>query len=196
MSSGKSTVAGFIKKTRPDALVLDVDTIARGLYEKYPAIKHRLRDTFGDNIFKEDGHVDFGRLAGIVFSSRKQLIRLNRIMFPWIRKEVGKIAGSVSVSGHIIIDAAVLFGAKLDILCHHIILVEADEKTRKKFLKHKKISHNDIELKVKGQHIEINQNRVDFTIINDGNLETLLSKTLKIIEEIEGREKRDAEGKV
>jgi dephospho-CoA kinase len=176
--------------------VLDVDTIARGLYEKYPAIKHRLRRTFGDNIFKEGGHVDFGRLAGIVFSSRKQLFRLNRIMFPWIRKEVSKIIGSASGSGHIIIDAAVLFGARLDILCHHIILVESDEKTRKKFLKDKKFSDDDIELKVKGQHIEINKERVGFTIINDGDLEKLFRKTSNTMEEIEDREKDNAAGKV
>lgn len=176
--------------------MLDVDTIARGLYEKYPAIKHSLGRAFGENIFKEDGHVDFSRLAGIVFSSRKQLFRLNRIMFPWIRKEVSKIIASAEGSGHIIIDAAVLFGAGLDILCDHIILVESDEKTRKKFLRDKKLTDNDIELKVKGQHIEINRERVGFTIKNDGNLETLFHKTSNTMEEIEGREKDNAAGKV
>lgn len=117
-------------------------------------------------------------------------------MFPRIRKEVKKIAGSTGGPGHILIDAAVLFGAKLDALCDYIILVECDEETRKKFLKDKKPGDNDIELKIKGQHIEIDKKCIDFIIINDGDLEALLHKTLSIMKEIEGKEKRDAERKV
>jgi dephospho-CoA kinase len=110
-------------------------------------------------------------------------------MFPRIRAEVKSTVVSHKNSGHIVIDAAVLFGAKLDILCDYIILVESNEKNRKNFLKNKKFSDNEIELKVKGQHIEINKNCVDHIIINDGDMENLLRETVRIMEEIRGREK-------
>ena len=128
-------------------------------------------------------------LSRRVFSNKKQLLKLNRIMFPRIRSEIKSMVMSQKSTGHIIIDAAVLFGAKLDILCDYIILVESDEKNRKNFLKNKKFSHNEIELKMKGQHIKINKNCVDFTIINDGDKRELLAQTKSIIKEIVNREK-------
>lgn len=110
-------------------------------------------------------------------------------MFPRIRSEIKSMVMSQKSTGHIIIDAAVLFGAKLDILCDYIILVESDEKNRKNFLKNKKFSHNEIELKVKGQHIEINDNCVDYIIINNGDMKYLLEETIRVIDDIGGRGK-------
>ena len=189
ISSGKSTVAGFIKETCENASILDVDCIAKGLYEKYPEIKMELKSAFGKDIFNNDGTICFEMLARIVFSNKKELFKINRIMFPRIRTEVKSMVISQKNTGLTVIDAAVLFGAKLDILCDYIILVESDEKNRKNFLKNKKFSDNEIELKVKGQHIEINKNCVDYIIINDGDMKNLLTETRKIMEEIGGREK-------
>ena len=189
ISSGKSTIAGFIREICPNTIILDVDRIAKGLYEKYPEIKNELKIAFGKDILESGGGVNYHMLARIVFSRKEELFKLNRIMFPRIRTEVKSLIMSVRDSGHIVIDAAVLFGAKLDILCDYIILVESDERSRKKFLKNKKIDNNEIELKVKGQHIEINENCVDHIIINDGNMKNLLNETRKVMEEIGSREK-------
>jgi dephospho-CoA kinase len=189
ISSGKSTVAGFIEETCDNAVILDVDSIAKCLYEKYPEIKNELKSAFGKDVIKNDGTVYFGMLSRIVFSNKKELFKLNRIMFPRIRTEVKNAVKTNKDSGYIVIDAAILFGAKLDILCDFIILVESNEKNRKNFLKNKKISDNEIELKVKGQHIDINENCVDYIIINDGDMKNLLRETIKIMEEIGSREK-------
>jgi dephospho-CoA kinase len=189
ISSGKSTVAGFIEEICSNSVILDVDIIAKDLYEKYPEIKNELKSTFGKAVIKSDGTVYFEMLAKIVFSNKKELFKLNRIMFPRIRSEVKNKVITNKTSGHIVIDAAVLFGAKLDILCDYIILVESSDKIRKNFLKNKKISDNEIELKVKGQHIEIKKNCVDYIIINDGDMKNLLRETAMIIEEIRSREK-------
>jgi dephospho-CoA kinase len=170
-------------------VILDVDSIAKGLYEKYPEIKNELKSAFGKNIFKSDNTVYFEMLARIVFSNKKELFKLNRIMFPRIRAEVKSIVISRENTKYIVIDAAVLFGAKLDILCDYIILVESIEKNRKNFLKNKKFSDNEIELKVKGQHIEINRNSVDYIIINDGDVKNLLQETIKVMDDIGSREK-------
>jgi dephospho-CoA kinase len=189
ISSGKSTVADFIKEACGDVVILDVDTIARGLYEKYPGTRKELKNAFGKDVLRSDGTVYFDMLARIVFSTKKELFKLNRIMFPRIRAEVKSMVMSIEGPGHIVIDAAVLFGAKLDMLCDYIILVESDEKTRKNFLKNKKLRDNEIELKVKGQHIEINRNSIDYIIINDGNIKNLLHETVRVLDDIEGRGK-------
>jgi dephospho-CoA kinase len=189
ISSGKSTVAGFIKETCENTSILDVDSIAKGLYEKYPEIKMELKSAFGKDIFNSDGTLHFEMLARIVFSNKKELFKINRIMFPRIRAEVKNMVMSRKNPGYTVIDAAVLFGAKLDILCDYIIQVKSDGKNRKIFLKNKKFSDNEIELKVKGQHIEINENCVDYIIINDGDMKNLLHETTKVMDDIGSREK-------
>ena len=96
------------------------------------------------------------------------------------------------MNDYIIIDAAVLFDAKLDLLCDFIILVDADESLRKTFLKNKNLNDNEIELRIQGQHIKINESRVDFRIINDGKIENLRKKTLNIFEAVK---KKNINGK-
>ncbi|GAF90265.1 unnamed protein product, partial [marine sediment metagenome] len=55
---------------------------------------------------------------------------------------------------------------------------------------------NEIELKIKGQHIKINKSRVDFHIANDGRVESLKEKTLDIFKEVEIKKKnKDKDGK-
>jgi dephospho-CoA kinase len=179
----------MIRKICGDVIILDIDSLAKELYEKYPEIKSQVKDTFGESILSRDNTVIYNRLAELVFSSRSELLKLNRIMFPYMRMEVKRLLRSLSSHKYIIIDAAVLFGAKLDIICDHIILVDSDEKTRKNFLKNKKLRDNEIELKIRGQHIEINNNSVDYLIINDGNKEILLDKTIKVMKDIESIEK-------
>lgn len=189
-------MAGFIKESGSNVLIVDVDSVARGIYEKYPDSKDELKGAFGDDVIGSDGHVDRSRLARTVFSKKEDLFRLNRIVFPRLRLEMSSILASSDKYRHIIIDAAVLFGAKLDIVCDYIIHVTSDEKTRKKFMKNKKLSDNEIELKVKGQHIEINESRVDFTIKNDGDMKKLLRESAEILADIESREERNGEKQV
>ena len=117
-------------------------------------------------------------------------------MFPLIRREIRSMVKSDKDNDYIIIDAAVLFDAKLDILCDFIVLVDTDERLRKTFLKNKNLNDNEIELRIEGQHIKINESRVDFRIINDGGIENLKKKTLNIFKAVEKKNKnKDKDGK-
>jgi len=189
ISSGKSTVADFLKKSGGNIKIIDVDETAKSLYGKYPEIKLKVKRVFGKDIFDKKNNIIFTKLAERVFSKEEDLMKLNRIMFPYIRKEIKKLIGSAGDYNHVIIDAAVLFGAKLDLLCDYIILVDSDKEKRKKFLKNKNLSDDEIELRIRGQHIKINNGRVDYTIINSGDEKRLLEKACSIISDIDKREK-------
>ena len=192
ISSGKSTVASIMEKAKDRTWVLDADDIAKDIYNKNTAIKADLKKTFGPDIIDDNKNILYGKLAEIVFSSQIELSKLNRLMFPLIRREIKSMIKSDTVNDYIIIDAAVLFDAKLDLLCDFIILVDADESLRKTFLKNKNLNDNEIELRIQGQHIKINESRVDFRIINDGKIENLRKKTLNIFEAVE---KKNINGK-
>ena len=171
--------------------VLDVDTVAKGIYKKNTGIKADLKKTFGPEIIDDNKNILYGKLAKIVFSDQIELSKLNRLMFPLIRREIKSMIKSDKDNDYIIIDAAVLFDAKLDLLCDFIVLVDTERNLRKTFLKNKNLNDNEIELRIEGQHIKINESRVDFRIINDGGIENLKKKTLNIFKAVEKKNKKD-----
>ncbi len=196
ISSGKSTVASIMEKAEDRIRVLDVDAVAKDIYKKNTGIKDDLKKTFGPDIIDDNRNIIYRKLANIVFSDQIELSKLNRLMFPLIRREIKSMIKSDKDNNYIIIDAAVLFDAKLDLLCDFIVLVDTDEELRKTFLKNKNLNDNEIELRIEGQHIKINKSRVDFRIINDSRTENLRKKTLNIFETVKKMNKNiDHNGK-
>jgi dephospho-CoA kinase len=109
--------------------VIDVDRLGHdALLEK----KVTLVQTFGTNILEHpelpsemaENTVNRKKLAGIVFSSRKQLNRLNSIVHPWMVERTRRLAEE-SPSERILINAALLYEMGLAALCSKIILVTA-----------------------------------------------------------------------
>ena len=185
IATGKSTVGNYIKKIRDRVLLINEDNVAKDIYSKDKNILPKLKKTIGKDIFDKEGKIIYKVLADKVFSDRGELTKLNHLMFPLLRNEIENIIKSSDDRQYIIIDAAVLFNCGLDLLCDWVIGVDADIKLRKNYLKNKNISENDIELRIKGQHIKINKKRIDFKIKNAGTLDDLhkqVEEILKIIE--------------
>ncbi|MFZ3106756.1 MAG: dephospho-CoA kinase [Candidatus Hydromicrobium sp.] len=184
IASGKSTVSRYIKKIKKNTLILDVDKVAKNIYSKNPVILNELRKIFGDEVFNSDGDLIYKSLAEKVFSSKTELEKLNRLMFPLIRSEVKNILNENRDKNYIIIEAAILFDCKLDLMCDYIILVDTSDERRKIFLKNKNFLDDDIELRIEGQHIKINKKKVNFIINNNNSKESLLKKVEKILKNI------------
>ncbi|PIU29490.1 MAG: dephospho-CoA kinase [Candidatus Hydromicrobium americanum] len=184
IASGKSTVSRYIKKIKKNTLILDVDKVAKNIYSKNPEILNELRKIFGDEVFNSDGDLIYKSLAEKVFSSKTELEKLNRLMFPLIRSEVKNILNENRDKNYIIIEAAILFDCKLDLMCDYIILVDNSEERREIFLKNKNFLDDDIELRIEGQYIKINRKKVNFIINNNNSKESLLKKVEKIFKNI------------
>ena len=168
IATGKSTVRDHIKTIRERVLAIDADSVAKGIYAKDKDVPARLKKIFGEDIFDIEGKIIYTALADKVFSDRGELKKLNQLMFPLLRKEIENIIRNSKDRQYIVIDAAVLFDCRLDLFCDRIILIDAGINLRKNYLKNKNLSENDIELRMKGQHIDIDKQKVDFTIKNTG----------------------------
>ena len=185
-ASGKSTIGKYIKKQIGNTLFIDVDKVAKDIYCKNQNVRLGLVECFGKNVCSFDGAVNYKLLAEKVFSSKKELARLNDLMFGLIEQEIQKILKANRDKRCIIIDAAILFGSNLYKQCDCIIWVKAGKKRRNNFLKlkNKHFSDEDIELRLEGQHIKIIQKLVNFEICNNSSLEDLYNKVNIIIPEI------------
>jgi dephospho-CoA kinase len=183
-ASGKSTVSGYIKKIRKGTLVVDVDKLAKSIYRRKPEILYKLAELFGKEIFDAKGNLVFKRLGEKVFSSKKELTRLNNLMFPLIKSEVKKILSKNNKMRYIVIDAAIMFDCGLDEFCDYIILVNNSFERRKIFLKENGYSDEEIKLKIEGQYIKINESRLDFVIDNNGTKKSLMDEVRKRLKRI------------
>ncbi|MBN1299415.1 MAG: dephospho-CoA kinase, partial [Actinobacteria bacterium] len=177
-----TTAAKHLKKILDDALLINVDKVAKDIYCNNIALLEDMQKCFGSSVFLDDGSIDYRALGKIVFSSEKNLKKLNMIMFPEIKKSVGLIIKQNKSRKNIIIDAAVLFDAGLDKFCNITILVKAPFDRRKNLLKSRcSLSDFEIDQRLNGQKLYIDESSVSHVIENNGSKIDFVKKIEDII---------------
>ncbi|MGM0365825.1 MAG: dephospho-CoA kinase [Actinomycetota bacterium] len=186
IGSGKTTAASILEKKIKSSVIIDVDSLAKEIYEADEDILKNIRAVFGDEVFTGEG-LNYSALADRVFNDSAELKKLNRLMFPLIRNEVRNQLKENQEKKFLLLDAAVLFNCKLDVLCDYILWVNASKSTRKKYLLSKGIAEEEAEMKIRGQKIRINRSLVDFKIDNNGDKEKLESLCERAVRDILSR---------
>ena len=120
--SGKTTIARMFKKK--GAYIIDADSICHSLIQpSKPAYKKILRD-FGKAILKKDNSIDRKKLAKIVFEDEKKLKTLNRLLHPYVIKEIDRLIRLNRDKRIIIVDAPLLIESGLHKKMDKIIVVK------------------------------------------------------------------------
>lgn len=137
IGSGKSSVAAWLAARR-NVAVLDGDEAGHRVLAR-PDVKQQLRKQFGDSIFDEQGAVNRGALAKMVFGptpeQRQARTRLERIVHPAIRELLSERINEFRNSHHVeavLLDAAVLFEAGWNDLCDAVVFIDAPDSDRLK----------------------------------------------------------------
>jgi dephospho-CoA kinase len=179
--SGKSTAAVYIKDNLGNALVIDVDKVAKDIYRIDPEVCAKISKGFSGCV-SDKGKIDFSALAKKVFSDPHELEKLNRLMFPRIKKRVKEIIKD-NPANILIIDAAVLFESGLDILCDYIVLVRAPKNKRLALLELDEPGKDPAELalRVEGQRLRDLPEKADYVLDNSEDLDSLYRKLDRII---------------
>jgi dephospho-CoA kinase len=86
IGSGKSTVSALL--TEHGAVIVDADQIARDLQEPGSPVLDRMAERFGAHIIRDDGSLDRGAVAAIVFNDEQALADLNGIVHPAMQSEI------------------------------------------------------------------------------------------------------------
>ena len=130
IGAGKSAVAAELAAM--GCVLIDADRVGHEMLGRADA-RREIRQRWGDGVFGPDGNVDRKALAKRVFADPDELVALNGILHPLMRRRMAaRIADAQadpSAAG-VALDAAVLFEAGWDDLCTHTVFVSAPASQR------------------------------------------------------------------
>ena len=187
IGAGKSTVRKLLKAK--GAAVIDADSVAHEVADNSLSCLTDIVEHFSCMVLDEKGKLNRRALGRIVFSDRKKLALLNKIMFPYI---VSAIKGQVTAYEQagaqiIVIDGATLIESGCAKMCSVLVSVTADEETRLTRIIHRDgISKRDAVRRVSAQNPEEFYIKAsDYVIKNNGTPGDLERAAKKVLDEIE-----------
>lgn len=116
---GKSTVLKILQKDY-DAKVLIADEIGHTAMQPGNEAYEEIREAFGAEILLSDGRVNRTALAEIVYADEKKLVRLNRIIHPYVLRVIRQRLSEWEKEPLIVIETAILFETGCDALCEQV----------------------------------------------------------------------------
>jgi dephospho-CoA kinase len=195
IACGKSTVAGmFVKK---GAYLIDFDELAHKVQEQGKPAWQRVVDLFGKEILGRDGIIDRIKLGNIVFTDKKKLTELNKIVHPFVYQEWDAKLQMISKDDlHAIVlsDIPLLFEGRK----HHLfdltmlVLIEPEEQISR-LMARNHISREKAQNRLKSQMpIKEKIALADIVIDNTGSVsetEKIVNKTWRKLLQIEKTKK-------
>lgn len=179
--SGKSAAAGYFREL--GARVIDADKIGHGLLEKGSPCHAKVIKAFGPSIVT-GGRIDRKALGKIVFENKREMGKLNKIVHPYLLKEIKNKIEKIKNDGFrglVITDAALIvpwgLQKKLDVL----IVVDSPVKTRLDRLAAKGIALTQAR-RIMASQLPVSKlkRKADIVILNNGSLSGLKKKVKMI----------------
>lgn len=171
IASGKSTVSKYLMTK--GIKVIDADQISRDVI-KNPELFKALIANFGQQILNPDGTLQRAALGQIVFNSPNELLKLNRLMDPFIRQAIFADIEHYRLAGEkvVVIDAPTLFEAGYQAVMDKVIVVYVPENIQLiRLMQRNKLSQADAEKRIKAQlSIETKKDLADYIIDNQGDI--------------------------
>ena len=173
--SGKGVVGSLF--SAHGYIAIDTDKVYREITDNKSHCLDALVCEFGGTILTKNASLDRRKLAGIVFSDKEKLKKLNAITHKYILDEVRNIINTAKCEGYsgALVDAPLLYESGFYKECDVVIAVIADKQVRiSRIIERDSISREEAERRINSQlSDEILCTRVDYVIENNGALEEI-----------------------
>ncbi|MDO4311915.1 MAG: dephospho-CoA kinase [Eubacteriales bacterium] len=136
VGAGKSEVLNYLAR-KHGAVICQADIVARNLEKKGTICYRQIVEHFGTDILQENGRIDRGRLAEVVFGNADELQILNGIVHPAVKKRIIRLIREEEKKGKelFILEAALLLEDHYDEICDETWYIYTEDGVRKKRLK-------------------------------------------------------------
>lgn len=186
IASGKSTVSNLFRKYGIE--IVDADKVAKEVSEKKESIE-KISNIFGKDILDSDGKIVREKLREKAFKNRELLQELNKIIHPQVMEYFKRKKEENSKDEILIFDIPLLYEAKMEYLCDKIIVVGVDVQKQIRRVVARDGSSEELVKKIIFNQMPLNEKikKADIVIMNDGTLDELEEKVMKIYRELKER---------
>lgn len=188
IGSGKSLVCKLLTD-RYGIPVYEADARVKSLYSEFPQMLEDIEHALGVSLRNEYGCLVKQRLADVIFSDSNALHKVEEILFPYLRKDFADWAGDHGKEVVAFESATVLEKPQFDGFGDIVLLVDAPLKLRiERACLRDGRSESEIMERISAQPLMNrlsegeSHDRVDYTIVNDSDLEDLNGKLALFIE--------------
>jgi dephospho-CoA kinase len=184
MGSGKSTITQILKN-KENVEVVDGDILAREMVQK-PEVLKVLVKSFGEDILDQEGRLNRGRLADIVFNGGQDQVRaLNQIMHKPIGLEIKRRVREMK-SKIVLVDVALPVYEGFVDTCDQIwCVLSKREKRVQRILERDGLDVSRVNKRMGFQPSEEDYKSIsDKVILNDGTLKDLENKVESLWDEL------------
>ena len=187
IGSGKSSLAALF--ARWGARVVDADRIGREVVQKNPALLRKLVRVFGADILAKPGALHRERLAAHAFASPVAKRKLDRLVHPYLLRELRhKVHEAARTGRMVVIDAALLLDWHMDKEVDAVVLVHASRKIRTARLASRGISPKDAVARERAQlSYKTYLQRSHYVIFNSGSKADLRAKAYRLWHRLVGK---------
>lgn len=186
IASGKSTVSNLFRKYGIE--IVDADKVAKEVREKKESIE-KISNIFGKDILDSDGKIVREKLREKAFKNRELLQELNKIIHPQVMEYFKRKKEENSKDEILIFDIPLLYEAKMEYLCDKIIVVGVDVQKQIRRVVARDGSSEELAKKIIFNQMPLDEKikKADIVIMNDGTLDELEAKVMKIYRELKER---------
>ncbi len=182
IGSGKTTAAKVFEKLGVPIYI--ADDKARMLTAENEQILSYIRETYGDEMFDDNGALNRKALGEAVFGNKERLDALNKVIHPLVAQDFKSWVAEQSFP-YVLKEAAVLFESGTYTDCNYVILVVAPRESRiERVMKRSGLSREDIENRMQHQWSDEDKMALSDFVIYNGDENDLISQIYDIHEDI------------
>ena len=188
IGSGKTTVGDYLRSKGYE--VVDTDQIARDVVKPGEPALNIVRETFGDQVFHEDGTLDRARLASMVFRDAKLKAKLEAILHPAIWEKVERLTSDRKI---VFVEVPLLYEANWQDRFDYVIVIVADDHIRlERILQRDRFTELEAKAKMAAQMPQEEKALMaDFVVDNSGDFSHTKKQIEQILKDIGGSHEKD-----
>lgn len=186
IASGKSLVSKLLSEE--GAIVIDADAVGHEAYARGSGCYDEVVAAFGPDVLGPDKEIDRKALGAKVFGNEAERVRLQDIVWPWMRRTMDLRLGALRAAGVpvVVLEAAVLIEANWQPLVDRVWVVTVPaELARERLVQRNGLTPEQADARISAQLTnEQRVNHAQVVIDNSGTIEQLRRNVLDAWEQL------------
>ncbi len=151
IGSGKTLVANILKEEF-NVRIVDTDSISKEVTKKGTEALRKIKEIWGEEVISNDGELDRKRLGKIIFNSKEDRDKLNKILHPLIFDRMLGIIRETDTKDDLIMVVPLLFETGIKSIFNKVWLVICSEEIIiGRLIKRESISYEEAKLRISSQ---------------------------------------------